>query len=407
MIGKKLKMFGLTSFLTLALVTTACGNSTSNNTGNTSAPGSAQPSAGAAAGETIKIGAIWDVTGAGSSLGLPERNALRMLVEETNANGGINGRLIELIEADNQSNETKALTEAKRMINEEKVVAIIGGAQSTTSLAMVPAIEEAGVPYISNGSHPNIIEGRKWSFRTPPSDYLLVRKVLEDAKARGFKKIGVLRVNNDYGKQGETQFINNAPEFGIEITGTEQFNADDKDVKVQLTKLIDTKPDAIAVWAIPPGSAVAAKNFHELGQPGIQFYASSATATPRFIELAGEGAEGVIFPSYKYQVVDDLPKDDPQYEVIKNFRVKYEAKYNDTVYAVSNAADAWYLLEDAIRRAGDNITRETIRDNLETTKGVVGQIGVYNMSPDDHNGLDGSGLTMLVIKDGKFVLANK
>jgi branched-chain amino acid transport system substrate-binding protein len=398
MTGKKFNLFCLSIVMTLGMTAAGCSSST------TSGPAKDNNSTSSSNG-AIRVGLIMDVTGGGSALGVPERNAVKMLVDQTNASGGINGKKIELIEADNQSNETKALTEAKRLINEEKVDAIIGGAQSTTSLAMVPAIEAAGVPYISNGSNEKIIKDKKWSFRTPPSDNILVRNVLKDAKAKGIKKIALLRVNNDYGKSGETAFKSNAAEFGIQITGVEQFNADDKDIKVQLTKLLSSKPDALAIWAVPPGSAVAAKDFNELGLTGkIKLYGSSATSSQKFIDLAGPGSEGIVFPTYKFVVSDQLSKNDPQYDVVNKFKENYEAQYKEVSQFSSNAADAWYLLADAIKNAGKNVTRQTIRDNLETAKGVMGQIGEYNMKPDDHNGLDGSGLVMVSIQNGKFVL---
>ncbi|MCM3568100.1 ABC transporter substrate-binding protein [Neobacillus mesonae] len=392
---KKFHLQCLILIVALGLVLAGC--SSSSSTSSTSSDSNSD--------KTIRIGAIWDVTGAGSALGVPERNALRMLVEKTNENGGINGKKVELIESDNQSNETKALTDAKRMISQEKVVAIIGGAQSTTSLSMVPTIESEGVPYISNGSNRGIINGKKWAFLTPPSDEVLITTILKDAQKNGIKKMAMIRVNNDFGKSGEEAFKKNASKYGLEVTGVEQFNADAKDVKVQLNKLITDKPDALIVWSVVPGSAAVAKDFFELGYSDkLKLYASSGTVSQKFIELAGKGSEGVIMPTYKLLVADQLSKDDPQYKIVTEFKEAYEAKYDDELSQFpSNAADAWYLLEDAIKRAGDNVSRKTIRDNLESTKGLVGQIGEYQMTPDDHNGLDGSGLILVKVENGKFV----
>lgn len=389
---KKFSYLILTGLLLISIMLTGCAGASKQSSTEAS--------------KTIKVGLIFDVTGGGSALGIPERNAIKLLVDETNAKGGINGKKVELVESDNQSNETKALTEAKRMVNEEKVTAIIGGAQSTTSLSMVPTIEQAGVPFISNGSVLAIIQGKKWIFKTPPADKVLTKLLLQDAKKKGFKKIALLRVNNDYGKSGEATLIENAKNLGMEVVGVEQFNADATDVKVQLTNLMKKNPDAVVTWAIPPGSAVAARDYYELGYTKqAQFYTSSATANPTFIKLAGAGAENVRFPGYKYQVIDEISNTDPQYKVIKDFKTKYEEKYHSSDYAVSNAADAWYLLENAIKKSGNNVSKDSIRKNLENTNGLVGQIGKYNMSKDDHNGLDGTGLVMMEVKDGKFVLA--
>ena len=171
--------------LALMLVLTACGDESGSS------------SSGGSDGDTIKIGTIWDVTGGGSALGVPERNGFNLLVKQLNENGGINGKKLEVIEADNQSDETKSLTEAKRLINQENVLAIVGGSQSTTSLAIVPAVQEAKVPYIANGSARSIINGNEWVFLTPPSDEALIRRLLTAMQDKGTKKVAMLRVNND------------------------------------------------------------------------------------------------------------------------------------------------------------------------------------------------------------------
>jgi branched-chain amino acid transport system substrate-binding protein len=328
------------------------------------------------------------------------------MVDATNASGGINGRQIELVIADDQTKEAKALSEVKRMIEDKDIMAIVGGASSPISLAMVPAIEEAGISYISFGGSSSIIADKKWAFKIPPQERFLVRTLLSDAQKKGIKKIGIIRVNNDYGKSGADTFVKEAPDFGIEITAVEQINPDDKDAKVQISKIMGAGVDALGLWTSTPSeSAVVAKGFYELGYAGkYPIYSGPAVSSSEFVKLEPNGSTGVIFPTYKFVVAEQLPQDDPQYEVVNEFLKLYSEKYTERSQFPANGADAWNLLKDAITRAGDNVTRQTIRDNLESASGVVGQLGTYNMSPTDHNGLDESGFVNVRIDNGQFVL---
>lgn len=383
--------------LALMVILAACGDSTEDT---------AKSEASSKGEETIKIGAIWDVTGGASTMGVPERNAFNLLVEQTNEAGGINGKKIEVIEADNQSDETKALTEAKRMINQENVLAIVGASQSTTSLAIVPAVQQGKVPYISNGSARKIINGNEWVFLTPPSDEALVRSLVTNMEKNGVKKVGMIRVNNDFGKSGEDALKKLAPDFGLEVVGVEQINADVKDAKVQLNKVMSNNPEALLIWGIVPATATVVRDFNDLGFKGkVSVYGASGAVSQQFIELAGAAAEDVILPTYKLLVADSLSDSDPQAALVKEFKAAYEAKYDDKLSQFpSNAADAFILLKNALEKAGDNLTREAIRDQLEATTGVMGHIGEYNMTKEDHNGLDGTGLVTVQVKDGQFVL---
>lgn len=390
----KRKFTWMLLMVVMSAVLVACGNADDSSSGD------------GVSEDTIKIGAIWDVTGGASSMGVPERNAFNLLVEQANEAGGINGKKIEVIEADNQSDETKSLTEAKRMINQENVVAIVGGSQSTTSLAIVPVAQQSGVPYIANGSARSIINGNEWVFITPPSDEALMRPLVENIKEKGIKKIAMIRVNNDFGMSGQKALEKLSAENGLEIVGIEQFNADVKDAKVQINNVMKNEPEALIVWALVPATATVARDLTDLSyKEKVEMYAASGAVSEQLMELAGDAAENVILPTYKLLVADSLSDDDVQAKLVKDFKAAYQAKYNDKLSQFpSNAADAFILLENAIKQAGDTVNRQTIRDNLEKTTGVIGQIGEYNLTAEDHNGLDGSGLVTVQVQQGKFEL---
>lgn len=356
--------------------------------------------------ETVKIGVIISTTGGSASIGTAELNGFQVMVDQANANGGVNGKQIELVIADDQTKEAKALSEVKRMIEDENILAIVGGASSPISLAMVPTIEEVGIPYISFGGADTIIKDKKWAFKVPPHERFLVRTLLSDARAKGVKKIGIIRVNNEYGKSGADTFQQEAADFGIEITAVEQINPGDKDAKVQINKIMAANPDALGLWTSTPSeSAIVAKGFYELGHTGdVPIYSGPAVSSSEFVKLEPKGSEGVIFPTYKFVVAEQLDKDDPQYDIVTDFLTIYSQKYDERSQFPANGADAWNLLENAINESGDQLTRQSIRDNLEATTNLVGQLGFYHMTPDNHNGLDETGFVNVRIENGTYVL---
>src|SRR5665647_986692 len=145
--------------------------------------------------DTINIGAVLDISGPSSSLGIPERDTLQMLTDQLNANGGINGRKIKLIILDNKSDETESVLAAKKLIDTEKVVAIIGSSASGTSLAMVDTVQKEGVPLISLATNSKIVEpvaDRKWVFKMAQSDAIVAKNMIKYAQSKGAQKLAML-----------------------------------------------------------------------------------------------------------------------------------------------------------------------------------------------------------------------
>jgi branched-chain amino acid transport system substrate-binding protein len=178
-------------------------------------------------------------------------------------------------------------------------------------------------------------------------------------------------------------------------------------MSTQLTKIAAMKPQAIVCWTIGPAGAIVSKNHHALGieSPLVQCHGLPG---PRYIELAGEAAEGDLMPATKLLIWQDLPDTDPQKKVIEEFVNLYVNEYHyDKEYPINThsgyAWDAIMLLANAMKSVGTD--KEKVRDALENTKNYVGVSGVYNLSPEDHNGLGTDSMVMLEVKDGKFTLA--
>lgn len=357
------------------------------------------------AADPYPVGALFSVTGRASFLGEPERNTAVMIEEMVNEQGGIDGRPIKLIVYDTEGNETKAVLAAKKLIGKDKVLAIIGPSTSGTSLAVVPIVNEAKVPMISCAASKKIaspVEERKWVFKVVPGDDLAVQLMYEFMKSKGIKKIGIMTVSTGYGISGREEMKGLAPEYGIEIVADETYGPKDTDLSAHFTKLRGTDAQAIVNWSIGPTQVVATRNWKQLGieQP---LYQSYGFGSKKNIELAEGAAEGVICPVAKQVVVDQLPADDPQVKVLKEYKKLYEEKYKSDVSTFGGHAwDSLYQVVDALKAVGAD--RAKIRDHLENLKGFVGQNGVFNRSPEDHVGLTKDSYVMVTVENGKWKL---
>jgi branched-chain amino acid transport system substrate-binding protein len=349
-----------------------------------------------------KIGGIFAITGPASFLGEPERNSMELLAEQINAQGGINGHPIELVIYDTEGDATKAVLNTSKLIEKDNVLAIVGPSRSGTTLAVVPIVEKAQLPLISCAASVKITTPvKKWVFKTPQTDVMAVAKIFEYMKGQGINKIAILTVSNAFGDSGRQQLLQQAPDYGYKIVADERFGPKDTDMTPQLTKTRSLKPEAIICWGTNPGPAVIAKNMLQLGID-IPLYQSHGVASKKFIELAGEAASGIILPTGKILVANNLPDSDPQKSTLLKYIADYEAKYKVAVSGFGGYAwDGLQILAKALDKAGDD--RAKIRDEIEGITGYVGISGIFRFSPQDHNGLNKEeAFVMVKIEDGNW-----
>ena len=361
----------------------------------------------AAAQDVYKIGAIFSITGPGSSLGIPERDTAAMLETEINARGGIKGpdgkaRPVKIVIYDDASDETKAVLAAKKLIDEDKVVAIVGTTLSGTSLAILDTVQKAEVPLVSCAAAAKIVEPaaeRKWVFKTPQSDALIVGVLVDHLKAKGLTTVGWLNVDYAFGQLGWLAFEKAAQKAGLTIVANEKFGQKDVDITAQLTRVKVANPQAVIIWSIPPSASIATKNFADLGLK-MPLFQSHGVGNKRYIDLAGPGANGVVFPAGKLLVAEHLTDQDPQKPVLLAYAKDFEAKFGPRNTFGGHAWDAVKLVAAAIEKAGAD--RARVRAALEQTKNFVGITGVFDFSPTEHNGLDRRAVTMIQIVDGQW-----
>lgn len=360
----------------------------------------------AMAAGTIKIGGLFSVTGPASFLGEPEKKTLEMLVADLNAKGGINGQKLEAVIYDTAGDATKAVQLATKLIKNDKVTAIIGPSTTGESMAVLALTEKEKIPLISCAAGIKITEpakDRKWTFKTPANDHVAVEKILQYAGKMKQKNIAIITVTDGFGASGREQLKVSAAQKGFTIVADETYGPKDTDMTPQLTKIRATKADAIICWGTNPGPAIITKNVKQLGIK-LPVYMSHGVASKKYIELASPAAaEGVMLPAGKLAIYDVLPKNDPQKKLLQEYDAAYKKAFNVEASTFGGYAyDAFLLVTNAIKNKGAGPTQ--IRDGLEQTKKLVSVSGVFNMSANDHNGLDLSAFEMVKITKGDWAL---
>jgi len=305
---------------------------------------------------------------------------------------------------DDASDETKAVLAAKKLIDEDKVTAIVGTTLSGTSLAILDTVQKAEVPLVSCAAAAKIVEPaaeRKWVFKTPQSDFLIVGVLVDYLKAKGLTKVGWLNVDYAFGQLGWIEFEKAAQKAGLTVVANEKFGQKDVDMTAQLTRVKAANPQAVVIWSIPPSASIATKNYADLGITAPLFQ-SHGIGNKKYIELAGPEANNVIFPAGKLLVAEQLADNDAQKLVLLAYARDFEAKYGSRNTFGGHAWDAIQLVLRAMEQAGPD--RPKVRAAIEGTKNFVGITGVFDFSPADHNGLDRRAVTMIQIADGQWRL---
>lgn len=357
--------------------------------------------------ESIKIGALVSITGPASFLGDPEQKTLELYVKKINESGGVLGKKLELITYDTGANPKKAIGFIKRLINQDKVVAVIGDSSSGATLAVMPFAQKAKIPLISMAGSIQIIKPvKKFVFKTPATDEVACRKIFQFLKKQNKTNVALISGTGGFGKSMREQCKKVSTELGIKILADETYGPSDTDMSAQLTKIKSIKEvQAVINPGFGQGPAIVAKNYKQLAIEPI-LIESHGVASKKFIELAGEASEGIIVASPPVVVANLLDDKDPVKKVALDYIKEYEAEYKIPTSTFGGYAyDALFLLVEGIKNANSTEPKK-IRDGIEKVQNYAGLNGIFNMSKDDHMGLDiDSGIRMLVVKNGDWALA--
>jgi branched-chain amino acid transport system substrate-binding protein len=354
----------------------------------------------------ITIGVTLSATGPAASLGIPERNTFELLPRS------IGGQKINWVILDDGSDTTKAVTNTRKLITEDKADVIIGSTVTPNSLAMVDVVSDAEVPMISMAASSRIVDPAnprtKWVFKTPQSDTLMADAIAVSMKANGVRTMGYIGFADAYGDSWLAEMRNSLKTAGIEIVATEKYNRNDTSVTGQVLKLVAAHPDAILIGASGTPAATPQKELVARGYKG-RIYQTHGVANADFLRVVGKDGNGTLLPSGPMLVYEQLPDSNPLKKSAATYVTQYEQRFGTRSTFGGHAWDAWQLLDQAIPKAlakaqpGTAAFRAALRDALETAN-VVGVHGVFVMSPHDHNGLDNRGRVMVKIENGKWVL---
>ena len=356
-----------------------------------------------AAAESVKIGAIYNLTGGMSSLDVPAANGAKLAAKEINAAGGVLGRELELVMYDGKTDAATIGNAATQLVESDKAVIMIGFTDSDMTLAAAPIAAKAGIVFLTSGAtSPRLPEqvpeylymacfgdnvqaaaGAEYAYNTlgAKTSYLLIDKGMEYT-------LGL-------GKYFKERFV----ELGGKIVLEDTYQTGDTDYSAQITKLkrLGTLPDILFISAGPDEVGVIVKQFRESGidKP---IFGGDGDDTPLLVEIAGKGADNTYFSTHS--LMDAKLGTDG----VKNFIAAYQAEYSappENAFA-GLGYDTVKLLADAIKRAGSDDPK-AIREALQETKSLPGITGVITYQPGSR--IPQKGVTMILVKDGQFTLA--
>jgi branched-chain amino acid transport system substrate-binding protein len=347
-------------------------------------------------GEPIKakIGVISIITGQGAAYGEAITNGIKLARDEVNAKGEV---LIDLIVEDSSGKQEQALAAAQKLINSEKVVAIIGPTLSNEMFAAGPEANASGVPIMGTSTTAKgIPQIGKFVFRNSmPESQAIPASVGHAVKKYNIRKVALLYGNDDaFTKSGFDTMKEVAGKLKLEIVTIQEFQKGQADYKAQLTKIASLKPDAVLCSALYNEGGVILAQARKMGLK-VPFVGGNGFNSPKVIEIAKEAAEGLIVATPWFG-----DKNDPK---VKAFVAKYEKAYGKKPdQFAAQAYDAFFIMTNALKAAG-TADRAKLRDALAATKDFQGVVGKFSFDAERDVVMTPS---VLIVKGGKFTIFN-
>ncbi len=345
-------------------------------------------------GEPIKakIGVISILTGQGAAYGEAITNGIKLARDEVNAKGEV---LIDLSVEDSSGKQEQALAAAQKLINSEKVVAIIGPTLSNEMFAAGPEADASGVPIMGTSTTAKgVTQIGKFVFRNSmPESQAIPASVGQAVKKYNLRKVALLYGNDDaFTKSGFDTMKEVAEKLKLSIVTIQEFQKGQADYKAQLTKIASMKPDAVLCSALYNEGGVILAQARKMGLK-VPFVGGNGFNSPKVIEIAKEAAEGLIVATPWFG-----EKNDPK---VKAFSAKYEKAYGKKPdQFAAQAYDAYYIMTNALKAAGTP-DRAKLRDALAATKNFQGVVGNFSFDAERDVVMTPS---VLIVKGGKFAI---
>ena len=354
----------------------------------------------------IKIGLMVSATGPTTAIGIPQKNTGELLPRK------IGDASVEYIQLDDGGDTTRAVQNAKKLINEDHIDALIGPSTTPNALAILPVIAEAKVPLMATVGTQSVVEpldaNRRWVFKTTQNDDLIAEALLGHMVKNNVKTVGFIGFNDPYGENWYKVFSELAAKAGVSIVASERYARQDQSVTGQALKLLAAKPDVVLVAGVGGPGVLPQTTLRDQGFRGV-VYQTHGIATDDFIRLGGAKVEGTILAAGPMLVIDEIPDSNPIKAVSLRYIQAYEKLYGARPATFgANTYDSGLILQhaipDALKKAkpGTEAFRVALRDALENAGNVIGCQGVFNMTPTNHNGMDKRARVLITVRDGKF-----
>ena len=363
------------------------------------------------AADPIKIGVTGPFTGGSAPMGVSMRDGVKLAVSEINAQGGVLGRKIELVERDDEAKNERGVQVAQELINKEKVVATVGFINTGVALASQRFYQEAKIPVINNVATGSVItkqfadQPENYVFRTSANDSIQSSMIVDEAiTKRKMTKVAILADSTNYGQLGREDLEKALDKKGIKAVAVEKYNIKDVDMTPQLLKAKQAGAQAVLTYGIGPELAQIANGMEKLNWK-VPMIGSWTLSMGNFIDNAGKNGDGTLMPQTFIQ--------DPNTPKRKTFIESYVKTYKpagDRMPSPVSAAqgyDSIYLLAAAFKQAGGT-DGSKVRAALENlSEKVDGVVTTYNkpFSKDDHEAIKSTIPVFGEVKGGRVVLA--
>ncbi|SAK51720.1 extracellular ligand-binding receptor [Caballeronia glebae] len=358
----------------------------------------------------VKIGVTVSATGPAASLGIPEKNTVALLPKE------IAGQKVEYIVLDDATDSTQAVKNARKLTSEDHVDALVGSTVVPNSLAMTDISAETHTPMISMAAAASIVEPmdakKAWVFKTPQNDILMATAIAQHMSNHGVKTVAFIGFSDAYGESWFKEFSKAADLAKLKIVANERFARNDASVTGQVLKMMSQNADAVLIAGAGTPAALPQKTLRERGYKG-KIYQTHGVANNDFLRVCGKDCEGTFLPAGPLLVAEQLPDSNPVKQAALTYKKAYEGAYGAASVSTfgGHAWDAGLILQRAIPVAlkkgqpGTQAFREALRAAIEETKNLPASHGIFNMSANDHSGLDQRARVMVEIVGGKWKLS--
>lgn len=359
----------------------------------------------AAALADINVGISLSTTGPAASLGIPERNTVALLPTE------IAGEKVNYIVLDDATDATQAGRNARKFVDENNVDIMLGSSSTPPTVAMAEVANNSKTPQIAVAPVELPADREEWVFRAPQHIRIMADGLVEHMSANNVKTLGFIGYTDAYGESWLNEIRKAAESKGIKVTAVERYNRTDTSVTAQALKVASANPDGVLIAASGTPSALPQVALLDRGYKG-QIYQTHGTATKEYIRVGGKAVEGTILPVGPVVVASQLPDSHPSKKLGIEYTERYEKMYGAGSFSSFGAQfyDAFLLFQAAVPEAlkaakpGTPEFRKALRDAIEASSEVVGTHGVFNMTKDDHFGLDRRARVLVEVRDGDWKL---